>query len=96
MSLSRVLYVLYSPRYAGAFCLGRSRTRIWPDGRPRTQALLRGAWLVLIPNAHAGYVGWDEYEENQRRLRAGAQAHGAERRKSPPREGPALLQGLLV
>jgi len=30
------------------------------------------------------------------RLRDNAQAHGAERRKSPPREGPALLQGLAV
>ncbi len=96
VSLSRVLDVLHNPRDAGAFCFGRSRTRIWPDGRPRTQPLPREAWLVLIPNAHAGYVGWDEYEENQRRRRAGAQAHGAERRKSPPREGPALLQGLLV
>ncbi|MCP4038071.1 MAG: recombinase family protein, partial [bacterium] len=28
--------------------------------------------------------------------RDNAQAHGSERRKSPPREGPALLQGLCV
>lgn len=96
VSLSRVLYVLHNPRYAGAFCFGRSRTRIWPDGRSRTQLLPREEWLVLIPSLHVGYIGWEEYEENQRRLRAGAQAHGAERRKSPPREGPALLQGLVV
>lgn len=31
-----------------------------------------------------------------RRLRQNAQAHGQERRQSPPREGPALLQGLLI
>jgi hypothetical protein len=36
------------------------------------------------------------YEENQRRLRENSQAQGAERRKSPPREGPALLQGLVL
>ena len=30
------------------------------------------------------------------KLRANAQAYGAERRKSPPREGPALLQGLVI
>ena len=35
-------------------------------------------------------------EENQRRLRENAQAHGHDRRKSPPREGPALLQGLVL
>jgi len=37
-----------------------------------------------------------EYEENLRRLHENAQAFGLERRKSPPREGPALLQGLAV
>lgn len=30
------------------------------------------------------------------RLRENAQAIGADRRKSPPREGPALLQGMVV
>ena len=37
-----------------------------------------------------------QYEENLLRLRENAQAVGADRRKSPPREGPALLQGLVV
>jgi hypothetical protein len=36
-----------------------------------------------------------EYEENIQRLRDNAQALGAEREKGPPREGPALLQGLV-
>jgi hypothetical protein len=35
-------------------------------------------------------------EENLRRLRENAQANGQERRQSPPREGLALLQGLLI
>ena len=39
---------------------------------------------------------WDQFEANQGRLRDNAQAHGSERRKSPLREGPALLQGLVV
>jgi len=51
---------------------------------------------VLIREAHAGYIDWDEYEQNQRRLRDNCQAYGEDRRKSPPREGPALLQGLLI
>jgi hypothetical protein len=53
-------------------------------------------WLVLIPKHHVGYITWEEYQDNQGRLREAAQAHGAERRKSPPREGPALLQGLVI
>jgi DNA invertase Pin-like site-specific DNA recombinase len=96
LSLSRVLQVLHNPRYAGAFFYGRTRTRTWPDGSHRVQVLPSADWLVLIPNIHAGYISWEEYQDNQRRLQEGAQAHGAERRKSPPREGPALLQGLVI
>jgi DNA invertase Pin-like site-specific DNA recombinase len=96
LSLSRVLQVLHNPRYAGAFCFGRTRTRTWPDGRCRTQVLASADWLALIPDMHAGYISWEEYQDNQRRLREGAQAYGRERHKSPPREGPALLQGLAI
>lgn len=96
LSLSRVLQVLHNPRYAGAFVFGRSRTRTWPDGRRHTQQLPMEEWLVLIPNHHEGYITWEEYQDNQGRLRKAAQAHGAERRKSPPREGPALLQGVVI
>lgn len=52
-------------------------------------------WLVLIKDAHPGYITWEEYEENQQKLRGNAQALGADRRKSPPREGPALLHSNL-
>ena len=50
----------------------------------------------MIRDAHPGYISWDEYEQNQRRLRENCQPYGADRRKSPPREGPALLQGLVL
>jgi DNA invertase Pin-like site-specific DNA recombinase len=96
LSLSRVLQVLHNPRYAGAFFFGRSRTRTWPDGRCHTQMLPSNEWLVLIPNRHVGYISWQEYQDNVKRLQDNAQAHGAERRKSPPREGPALLQGRVI
>ncbi len=60
------------------------------------ERLPRDEWTALIPQAHAGYITWEEFEENQRRLRENAQAIGGDRRRSPPREGPALLQGLVV
>jgi DNA invertase Pin-like site-specific DNA recombinase len=96
LSLSRVLQVLHNPRYAGAFFFGRTRTRTWPDGSCHTQMLPRDEWLVLIPNQHVGYISWEEYQDNLKRLQDNAQAHGVDRRKSPPREGPALLQGLVI
>jgi DNA invertase Pin-like site-specific DNA recombinase len=93
---NHTLRILHNPRYAGAFAFGRSRTRKGVDGSETITWLPRDQWDTLIPGAHAGYIGWEEYEANQRRLRESAQAQGQDRRNSPPREGPALLQGLIV
>lgn len=92
----RVLQILHNPRYAGAFTYGRRRQRRTPEGRTRHALQPRESWTALIPNAHPGYIDWDTYEDNQRRLAVAAQARGGDRRASPPREGPALLQGLAI
>ena len=92
----RVLQVLHNPRYAGAFVFGRHRSRPRPDGKTTVEVLPREEWFALLPDTHGGYISWQEYEDNQGRLREGAQAHGKDRRKSLPREGPALLQGMVM
>ncbi len=92
---SRALQMLHNPRYAGAFVFGRTQTRRKPNGGDAFRKQPREQW-ILLPDMHAGYISWEQYEENQRRLRENAQAHGHDRRKSPPREGPALLQGLVL
>jgi DNA invertase Pin-like site-specific DNA recombinase len=92
----RVLRVLHNPRYAGAFCFGRTRTHKLPNGAVRIESLPRDEWTVLLPDAHPGYITWEKYEANLAQLRSNAQAHGAQRRKSPPREGAALLQGVVL
>ncbi len=92
----RVLRVLHNPRYAGAFSFGRTHTHKRVDGTVEIKSLPREEWTVLLLDAHPGYISWEQFEANLRRLRDNAQAHGSERRKSPPREGPALIQGLVV
>jgi DNA invertase Pin-like site-specific DNA recombinase len=92
---SRVLQVLHNPRYAGAFVFGRTRTRPTLDGRVRLQLLPQEQWQVILPERHPGYITWETFEANQRMLLDNAKAHGGERR-SAPREGPALLQGLVL
>jgi hypothetical protein len=62
----------------------------------RVQSMPREEWHTFIPESHPGYLSWDEFERNEKRLRESAQAIGSDRRKSPPREGPALLQGLII
>lgn len=93
---SLVLEILHNPRYAGAFVYGRHRSRKKLDGGVSVQCVPREKWDTLILGAHPGYLSWEEYEQNEKRLHESAQAMGAERRKSPPREGPALLQGLVL
>jgi DNA invertase Pin-like site-specific DNA recombinase len=93
---SRVLTLLHNPRYAGAFFFGRSRQRRHGARSGTFERLPREEWTALIPNAHPGYITWEEFEENQRRLQENAHARGVERTGGPPREGPALLQGLAV
>ncbi len=92
----RVLRTLHNPRYAGAFAYGKSRQTKTPDGKTTTEKLPRDQWTALIPDAHPGYVTWEQFETNEQTLAANAQAHGTDRTAGPAREGPALLQGLAV
>ena len=91
------LDTLHNPRYAGAFCFGR--TRSWKDaaGQWHYQQLPREQWRFLKPEAHPGYLNWDQYLANQKRLLQNCPARATgERTSSAPREGPALLQGLVL
>ena len=90
--------LLTNPAYAGAFVFGRTRTekRVEPDGRlvVRTRQLPVDEWEVLICDHHPGYVSWEIWQATQDRLRRNwrpPRGHGG----GAPREGRALLQGLL-
>jgi hypothetical protein len=93
---SAVLRILHNPRYAGVFCFGRHRDRADGDGTYIRQIKPREEWISFIPGAHPGYITVDEFEANQTRLAECAAAHGTDRTKGPPREGPALLQGIII
>ena len=94
---SRVLGVLHNPRYAGAFVYGRTRQRkVIVGAQVRYRKLPRTEWKVFLPDAHPGYITWDEFEANQAMLRSNAAGYGTERWKTPAREGAALLQGLVL
>ena len=90
--------MLRNPAYAGIYAYGRSRTdrsRRLPgrEHSGRVRRLEAGQWLVRIDGALPAYISVEQYERNQARLaanRARAESMGA------PREGPALLGGLVV
>ena len=94
---STVMRVLNNPRYAGAYFFGRTRGRRRPEGgRPiSSKAVPREQWHALIRQAHPGYITWEIYETNLRKLEENGRAHQVQL-KVPPREGPALLQGMAI
>jgi excisionase family DNA binding protein len=93
---SRVVGVLRNPAYAGAYVYGRYRSRrlVDPDGTIRTSTveLPRSEWAVVIHDHHPGYIDWDTYLRNEARLQRNRTNAG----ERPPREGEALLQGVLL
>lgn len=97
MTHTVALDTLHNPRYAGAFCFGRTRT--WKDaaGTWHCRQLPREQWRFLKQEAHPGYLTWEQFLAHQERLLNNCQARGKQERKAgPPREDPALLQGLVL
>ena len=91
-----VLRILHNPRYAGCFTYGRHACHHPPGGTQTRRPLPRSEWISFIPGAHPGYITPDQYDANLAKLAANATAHGQDRRSGPPREGAALLQGIII
>ena len=92
----QVLKILHNPAYAGAYAYGRARHTTGLDGRHHTLSKPIDEWTVLIHDHHPGYVTWPRYQASLQVLAGNAAARGQDRNAGPPREGPALLQGLVV
>ena len=90
-----VLRILHHPCYTGAYTFGRTRTAKTVDGKTHIKILPREQWQVVIHDAHVGYITWQEYEAHLAQLAANSQTYSP-RRLHAPREGPALLQGLVL
>jgi DNA invertase Pin-like site-specific DNA recombinase len=89
-------FLLHHPIYAGAYSHGRrpADPRRKVPGRPATGRRLvpMEQWEVLIRDRLPGYITWERYETNLRRLarnRARVAAMGA------PRDGDSLLTELI-
>jgi hypothetical protein len=96
LSVSRLKEMLKSPIYAGAYAYGRRcDKKILADGEIQTvrQSPARHEWIALIEGSHQGYITWETYLRNLGKL-----ADNAARRPSrgAPREGRALLTGVLI
>jgi hypothetical protein len=94
-SYRSVYRLITSPVYGGAYVYGKTEHVVhYENGQPhhRSRRKPREQWLALIPNAHEGYISWEESESIRRAVREnvpGVEQPGAAKR------GAGLLTGLL-
>ncbi|WP_442219619.1 recombinase family protein [Rhizobium sp. 2YAF20] len=93
-----VISVLKNPFYAGVYAYGKreKRTSIVAGRARRTYGHDKPAhtWEVVIKDHHEGYIGWEEYDRNQKQL--ALNAFGCKDGAKSGRGGKALLTSLLT
>ncbi len=99
---SAIYGIIKNPAYAGTFAYGR--TRVDPARRQpgqRSSGIIQcpmDEWQHLQLDVYPAYITWEQYLANQERLLQGATRFVQRTTCTPghPREGAALLQGLVV
>lgn len=89
--------VLTSPVYAGIFVYGRRIQQVQPGDPPTTllHRLPQDKWAIVVPGVYPAYLSEEEYYANRETLRRNLY-NFVQRRPGAPRQGPALLQGLVL
>lgn len=95
LTSSTAIRTLHNPRYAGTYAFGRRTHRKTINGTQIKDKASVDDWTACIPNAHPGYISWEQYQENLQILKKNAKGYQLAR-ESIPREGHALLQGKAI
>jgi DNA invertase Pin-like site-specific DNA recombinase len=91
-----LIEILHNPAYAGAFVYGRKGAHPHRrPGRPRQRRRPIEAWPTIHQGRYPAYITWDQFLANQARLAENASTF-ARQARGAPRQGPALLAGLVV
>jgi hypothetical protein len=99
LTLPRVDEILHNPAYAGTYVYGRTRSETVLEGgrrRRRVRPLRQEEWRVVLHERHPAYLPWEEYMANRKHLADSAPIRRDGTSRGAPREGRALLQGLLL
>jgi hypothetical protein len=96
---ARVRNILQNPAYAGAYVYGRRRQdasqRRPGAARIGTTKVAAAEWEVCLQAAHPGYIDWEEFMANQKRLADNVSRYEAGH-AGVPHKGCALLRGIAV
>jgi DNA invertase Pin-like site-specific DNA recombinase len=97
-TIETITSILKNPAYAGAFVYGRNShiTTRGPDGTVvRVKRLPMEKWRILIKDKYPAYVGWETFERIQKMLEDNHAEYERKMTRGVPREGRALLAGLV-
>ena len=94
-SYGMVYSMLTNPAYGGAYAYGKTeQVTSYANGAPHQtiRRKPREQWLAFIPDAHEGYVSWEQFERVQRAIAQNTLGRG---QVGAAQRGAALLAGLL-
>lgn len=87
---------LNNPAYAGAATYGRSRWRKSENtGKMQQKKLPPQQWRYCVKDKYPQYVSWDTFERIQAMLRDNYTEYARNKTRGVPREGKALLHGIM-
>ena len=90
--------MLKNPIYCGSYVYGRRQTdsrrkKPGQQGSGRTALVPKKDWLAEVPDCFPAYITREQYDANVARLAANRSKYAS---PGAPRDGSALLQGLVV
>jgi len=92
LSSTRAIDMLHNPAYAGIYAYGQ-RQQVHTINGKKTKEKPVDEGHVCIKGHHEGYISCEEFDGNQKNLTANNNNSGS---VPPPREGHALLQGIVI
>jgi DNA invertase Pin-like site-specific DNA recombinase len=95
-NVSRIRSIVKNPAYAGAFAFGRSRSeKDGSTGKRRPKRLPRAQWKICLRDKYPAYISWETFEKIDDMLRDNYSEYERRLTRGVPREGKALLQGIV-
>ncbi|MBA3702928.1 MAG: recombinase family protein [Actinomycetota bacterium] len=97
-TIETITSILKNPAYAGAFVYGRNShtTKRGPNGNVvKSKRLPMEKWRILIKDKYPAYVDWETFERIQAMLKDNHAEYERNMTRGVPREGKALLAGLV-
>jgi DNA invertase Pin-like site-specific DNA recombinase len=96
VTAARISSFLNNPAYAGAATYGRSRwKRSEKTGTMQQKKLPRQQWRYCVRDKFPPYISWETFERIQAILRDNYSEYERNKTRGVPREGKALLHGIV-